>query len=142
MKKEFSTQEFKEQKEKQTTSQRAAKHTSKGKNLSQHKEVENNVHEKENVLKIISDDIQCKPLSNSQENEVKVDVAMETKSSVPKKHGKHFCKKCAMSFATSHVLTKHIQKFHKFGSSQSDHKDSDSDIDVLYDADYIPSCVK
>ena len=94
------------------------------------------------MLQIISDDIQCKPLSNSQENEVKVDVAMETKSPVPKKHGKHFCKKCAMSFATSHVLTKHIQKFHKFGSSQCDHKDSDSDIDVLYDADDIPSCVK
>ena len=47
-----------------------------------------------------------------------------------------------MSFATSHVLTKHIQKFHKLGSSQSDLKDSDSDIDVLYDADDITSCVK
>ena len=94
------------------------------------------------MLQIISDEIQCKPLSNSEEKEVKVDVAMETKSPVPKKHGKHFCKKCAMSFVTSHVLTKHIQKFHKFGSSQSDHKDSDSDIDVLDDADDIPSCVK
>ena len=86
--------------------------------------------------------MQCKPLSNSQENKVMVDVAMETKSPVPKKHGKHFCKKCTMSFAMSRVLTKHIQKFHKFGSSQSDHKDSDLDIDVLYDADDIPSCVK
>ena len=98
MKKEFSTQEFKEQKEKQTTSQHAAKHTSKAKKWSQHKEVENKVHEKENVLKIISDDIQCKPLNNSQENEVKVDVAMETKSPVPKKHGKHFCKKMCNFF--------------------------------------------
>ena len=144
VKKEFSTQEFKEQKEKEITCQQSAKNTSKGKKWSQHKEVENKVHEKENVLQIISYDIQCKPLSNSQENEVKVDVAMETKSPVPKKHGKHFCKKCAMSLATSHVLTKHIQKFQKFGSSQSDHKDSDSDsdIDVLYDADDIPSCVK
>ena len=67
---------------------------------------------------------------------------MEMKSPVPKKHGKHFCKKSAMSFATSHVLTKHIQMFHKFSSSQSDHKDSDSDIDVVYDADDKPSCVK
>ena len=50
--------------------------------------------------------------------------------------------KFAMSFATSHVLTKHIQKFHKFDSSQSDHKDLDLDIDVLYDADDILSCVK
>ena len=142
MKKEFSTQEFKEQKEKETTFQHVAKHTSKGKKRCQHKEVENKVHEKEHVLQIISDDIQCKLLSNSEKKEVKVDVAMETKSPVPKKHGKHFCKKCAMSFATSHVLTKHIQKFHKFGSSQFDHKDSDSDIDVLYDADDKPSCVK
>ena len=63
MKKEFSTQEFKEQKEKETTCQHAAKHTSKGKKGSRHKEVENKVHEKENVLQIISDDIKCKPLS-------------------------------------------------------------------------------
>ena len=76
VKKEFSTQEFKEQTEKETTCQHAAKHTSKGKKRSQHKEVENKVHEKEHVLQIISDDIQCKPLSNSEEKEVKVDVAM------------------------------------------------------------------
>ena len=72
VKKEFSTQEFKEQKEKETTCQHAAKHISKGKKWSQHKEVENKVHEKEHVLQIISDDIQCKPLSNSEEKEVKV----------------------------------------------------------------------
>ena len=94
LKKEFSTQEFKEQKEKETTCQHAAKHSSKSKKWSQHKEGENKVHEKENALQIIRDDIQCKPLSNSQEKEVKVDVAVEMKSTVQKKHGKHFCKIC------------------------------------------------
>ena len=48
----------------------------------------------------------------------------------------------AILFATSCILTKHIQKFHNFGNTESDHKDSDSDIDVVYDAEDIPSSVK
>ena len=36
----------------------------------------------------------------------------------------------------------HIKKFHKFDSPGSDDKESDSDINVVYDADEKPSCVK
>ena len=73
---------------------------SKGHKRSQHKELENKVDGKGNGYKIISDEIECKTLINTEENEVKMDVGMEKKSPIPKKHGKHFCKKCAISFAT------------------------------------------
>ena len=73
---------------------------------------------------------------------MKIEDTIQRKSTGAKKHGKHFCKKCQISFATSRVLTSHIKKFHKFDTAESDHKESDSDINVIYNADDKPSCVK
>ena len=52
--------------------------------------------------------------------------------------GKHLCKKCGIYFHTARILTTHINKFHKFTNSEED----DDDLQVVYDDNEKPSCVK
>ena len=51
---------------------------------------------------------------------------------------KHLCKKCGIYFDTSHILTKHINKFHKLDQSDEDN----DDLQVLYDDNEMPACIK
>ena len=51
---------------------------------------------------------------------------------------KHLCNKCGIYFDTTCILTKHINKFHKFDQSDEDN----DDLQVIYDDNEKPAFIK
>ena len=57
-----------------------------------------------------------------------------------KKHSKHLCKKCYISFATSCLLSKHVRNFHDFSRVSSDEQEED-EIQVIHNDNDILATV-
>ena len=55
------------------------------------------------------------------------------------KHTNHICKKCQISFATSRILSKHVNNFHDLRRVSTDKEDVD--IEVVYDDHNVPVSV-